>query len=254
MGKRKASAPPSTTAALPNSLVLQHGARSFLIAFRASYSAALDEALELFPKLDPDCVFLERELTKVGWVRLTESGWDKPAATTPRSDGFATYRVGEDSPSDEEDGEDDEEEPAVEARDAPETLRPEAAEGARKRARVAERMGPRQVLAPLAMGKTWKELEDETGADQADADVPVRVLIDGRQERDDHYLSVNSSAPCSVIYDQVAAERGTAADSFILTEACSGTKLDPDATPIALGFDDDLSELHYSSVRRPRQR
>ncbi|BGP04042.1 hypothetical protein RTBOTA2_006865 [Rhodotorula toruloides] len=62
------------------SLLLRRGKRSFLIALPSSYADALAETRRLFPKLDAERICLRREVDGLGWVGLTESGWETDAA------------------------------------------------------------------------------------------------------------------------------------------------------------------------------
>lgn len=62
------------------SVLLRRGKRSFLIALPSSYADALAEARRLFSKLDSEQICLQREMVGLGWVTLTESGWETNAA------------------------------------------------------------------------------------------------------------------------------------------------------------------------------
>ncbi|GAA5852021.1 hypothetical protein JCM8547_000128 [Rhodosporidiobolus lusitaniae] len=105
----------SSSSSQPTSLVLSRRKKSYLIALPLDYPAALAEALELFPRLDPKRIFLERELPAVSWVRLTKSGWAAGGATRDGVENVV-IRVGEDEPSSEECDSEDEEERAGPAR------------------------------------------------------------------------------------------------------------------------------------------
>jgi hypothetical protein len=109
--------PPTSSSSSPSdapsfaSLVLRRNSKSFLIALPPSFDTAVDEAHKLFPKLDPDLVFLEREMSVVGWVRLTESGWELGTKASKEGEPVV-LRVGEEEPSSEECDSEEDEKPA----------------------------------------------------------------------------------------------------------------------------------------------